>query len=254
MPKRNIYLSDDDIELWDSLPKGQRGRMLRDFLLDRKIKSMDIAHYPVVNMSDAERKRENIRVNILDLEKNIIMLKMEKASIIKNIKSKERVVKQKKTALDSINDEINVLNKKYTILENEYEEIFGSFSEDNLVIPSDAWNHIYLEAKKNKGAIFTYLPKPEKEWIFKIKNVKNGKVEIERLDHSSGPSSSIITLRLIEEIVEKFNREAEWYGVADARIKSGSSFIGDHSIESAIVFLYRRMKYDGEWIIFSEGL
>ena len=259
MPKRNIYLSDDDIELWDSLPKGQRGRMLRDFLLDRKLKEVEAitgaGHSPVENMSEIEKEREEIRHKIILLEEKQLTLNKERDKIFKNIKSKEY-------SLHKLNNQLSKLDKDYSDLEEQeqaiiqkYEEKFGTYSDtDNLVITEDVWGHIIVEAKKKVGEIFTYPPKPENGLFFKIKSVKNGKIEVERLDHSSGPSSSIITFRIIQEIIDKFNREAVWEGQAEARIKSGLSFLSDHSIEAAIVLLYRRMEYQGEWIIFSEWL
>ena len=260
MPKRNIYLSDDDIELWDSLPKGQRGRMLRDFLLDRKIKDVEAftGMSPILaveNMSEIEREREKSRSEILSIEEKQLYLRTKRNKILNNIETKKSLLYIKERELEDVDTENSALEEQYHALIHNYEKNFVGYSDiDNLVLSKDVWENIYVEAKKKKGEIFTYPPKPKNGWIFKIKNVKNGKIEIERLDHSSGPSSSIITIRTIEKIVNKFNQEAEWYGQADAKIKSGSSFIGDHSIESAIVLLYRRMEYQGESIVFSESL
>lgn len=254
MPKRNIYLSDDDIELWDSLPKGQRGRILRDFLLERKIKLDfdEIAHRDKSNMSDIEMKRADTRKRILENEHRFLLLGREKKKILNSIERVKKSIDVREKEFDDISKEMENVEQSHQALVAEYNENFGgdSWNEGSLVISRELWDEIYIEAKKRTGEIFTYPPKRRKGWIFKIKSVKNKKIEIERLDHSSGPSSTIITLTRIEEIVEKFNRNADWQGESEARIKSGL-FVGDHSMESAIVLLYHRMKYDGEWILFS---
>ena len=67
----------------------------------------------------------------------------------------------------------------YEFLLPKYEEKFGAYSDtDNLVISEDVWGHIIVEAKKKVGEIFTYPPKPENGLFFKIKSVKNGKIEV----------------------------------------------------------------------------
>ena len=254
MPKRNIYLSDDDIELWDSLPKGQRGTILRDFLLERKIKSdFDlIAHRDTHNMSDIEMKRADTRKRILDNEHRFLLLSREKRKILNSIERLKNSVDVKTKDSAKISVEMEELEESHAALVAEYNENFGgnSWNEGSLVSSKELWDEIYIKAKVRTGEIFTYPPKRRKGWIFKIKSVKNKKIEIERLDHPSGPTSTIITLTRIEEIIEKFNRNADWQGESEARIKSGL-ITGDHSMESAIVLLYDKMKYDEEWILFS---
>ena len=64
MPKRNLYLSDDDVELWDELPKGERGRILRDLLLERKSKALLSKPSGNIILSQKEKDRENIILEI----------------------------------------------------------------------------------------------------------------------------------------------------------------------------------------------
>ena len=69
MPKRNLYLSDDDVDLWDELPKGERGRILRDLLLERKSKAMLSKSTENIIISDKEKERNKILQQIYVLEK-----------------------------------------------------------------------------------------------------------------------------------------------------------------------------------------
>ena len=71
MPKRNLYLSDDDVELWDELPKGERGRILRDLLLERKSKEILSKSSENMVISQKEKNRNELLEQINSYTKDL---------------------------------------------------------------------------------------------------------------------------------------------------------------------------------------
>lgn len=233
MPKRNLYLSDDDVELWDELPKGERGRILRDLLLERKSKEILSKSSENMVISQKEKNRNELLQQINSYTKDL--QKYEKD--LKEIEQKMSYHNMKKTQTQ--NAILDVKNRIKS-LQFDYNENIGS-----LFLP-ELWDEIYSAAKNRVGEVFNHPAHKEKMWAFRIKTVKNGKIEIERLDKEE-KYSSYITRNTTNQIEQKL--EDNWHGDAQIQIKSGA-LLGDYGVECSIVKLSEKMKYKNESILY----
>ena len=235
MPKRNLYLSDDDVELWDELPKGERGRILRDLLLERKSKALLSKPSGNIILSQKEKDRENIILEIDISTKKYHNYKKEIREIEDMIVNYNMKRTQKK-------EEMLRIKQVIESLESDYNENIGA------LFLSGLWDEIYSVAKARIGEVYNHPVYQEEgfEWEFRIKSVKNGKIEVETLDREE-KSSSFITRSTTEKVEQKL--EDNWHGDLLIRIKSGN-LLGDYGVECAIVILSTKMRYENESILY----
>ena len=233
MPKRNLYLSDDDVDLWDELPKGERGRILRDLLLERKSKAMLSKSTENIIISDKEKERNKILQQIYELEKKY-----------RNYRDGLKAVEEKinKYDIEHLMIKSNMLDCQREIdsLKLDYNEKIGP------LFLSGLWDEIYSAANGMIGEVFNHPLHKEKMWAFRIKSVKNGKIEVERLDMDK-KTSSFITRNIAEQVEQKL--EDNWDGNQLIRIKSGN-LLGDYGVECTIVMLSTKMKHEKESILY----
>jgi len=212
MPKRNVYFSNDDVEIWDKLPDGMRSQLLRDFLIEFENNRFS-------ELTDQEKEREHLRGRAMRLENELVKLDKDEEELF--------------TRATYVKAEIT-----QTI--TEYEGKFGAWSEDNLLLAGDIWDTIYSEAESRIGVIFT---SPSGSSRYRIQEAKKGKVMVERMDTPS-PKPSTFTSRTIEKAVERLNQ----YGDGE-RIERGR-FMPVLAQECAAVFLHPSMSYQGNWLVY----
>ena len=214
MPKRNVYFSEADVEIWDNLPDGSKSQLLRDFLLE---------HHEGIsreNLTDREKEREFLRHQILVNQKEL------------NYVNEHYLEYEEKSMY--LTDRVYDLHK-------EFESKFGAWSPDeNLLIAADIWDVIYSEAEARVGAIFT---SPSGDSQYRIQDAKKGKIMIERMDTPS-PKPSTFTSLTIEKAVERLNRDGDGEKLALGQ------FMPVLAQECAAVFLHPNIRYEGNWLVF----
>ena len=213
MPKRNVYFSNDDVEIWDNLPDGMRSQLLRNLLIEFENNRLS-------ELTDREKEREHLRMRVMRLKNEVYSLEQRS---------------------DELADRAIYVLEELGKTQIEYEEKFDAWNEDeNLLLFEDIWDTIYSEAESRIGAIFT---SPSGSNQYRIQGVKKGKVMVERMDTPS-PKPSTFTSRTIEKAVERLNR----YGDGE-RIERGR-FMPVLAQECAAVFLHPSMRYEGNWLVF----
>jgi|TARA_B100001540_G_scaffold267796_1_gene249513 hypothetical protein len=214
MPKRNVYFSEADVEIWDNLPDGSKSQLLRDFLLE---------HHEGIsreNLTDREKEREFLRHQILVNQKEL------------NYVNEQYYEYEGKSMY---------LEERVYDLQKEFESQFGAWSPDeNLLIAADIWDVIYSEAEARVGAIFT---SPSGDSQYRIQDAKKGKIMIERMDTPS-PKPSTFTSLTIEKAVERLNRDGDGEKLALGQ------FMPVLAQECAAVFLHPNIRYEGNWLVF----
>ena len=143
MPKRNLYLSDDDVELWDELPKGERGRILRDLLLERKSKEILSKSSENMVISQKEKNRNELLEQINSYTKDLQKYQKD----LKEIEQKIGYHNMKKTQTQNA---ILDTEDRIKSLQYEYNENIGS-----LFLPG-LWDEIYSAAKSRVGEVFNH--------------------------------------------------------------------------------------------------
>ena len=175
MPKRNVYFSNDDVEIWDNLPDGMRSQLLRNLLIEFENNRLS-------ELTDREKEREHLRMRVMRLKNEVYSLEQRS---------------------DELADRAIYVLEELGKTQIEYEEKFDAWNEDeNLLLFEDIWDTIYSEAESRIGAIFT---SPSGSNQYRIQGAKKGKVMVERMDTPS-PKPSTFTSRTIEMAVERLNR------------------------------------------------
>ena len=230
-PKRNIYLDEEDVNIWDKLPSGRRSELLRQLLVDSEL-ILDIGE---------KIPEEWVLRNRLD----------EALALESHAESRhyywECIFSDLTRIVGDLEEEFakkypdSEYNKRWSDEEWEAAERINSDT-----MTSEMWDVIVSEAKRYLQAGKVYLS-PSKANKYRIVRVKNGKISVDLIDSEWTKPSTFTEMTLGGAVRRLINSGGERIRVKD--------FMASFAQSCAVVNLHPRLEFsevDNQlWVVYA---